>query len=123
MGNVVGALLLITGAASTVSVAIAAARKVAMVALLAAVPDALVASTVILAGAATVGAVVSAMVTVCVALPRLFDGSVTLHVTVVVPTGNGPGLSGNANRDAPELSLTLAEPKIDGVNVAVASIF
>ena len=47
--------------------------------------------TVIAAGAVIVGFIVSVTVTVCVAVAVFPEASVTVHVTVVVPTGNAVG--------------------------------
>jgi hypothetical protein len=85
IGNSDGALLVTETAPSTASVAVAAARNAAMSALLAGVTPALIASTVISAGALTVGPAVSFVAEAVTVL--VSPGDVPTAVTVTVPSG------------------------------------
>ena len=116
-GKVAGALLVMAPTTPTLSVAVAAARNVAIAALVLATLVAPAAvGTVMLAGAVTVGAIVSATagvaltVTVAVAVPMLPAASVAEKVTVVTPTGKLVG------------ALLVMAPTIPTLSVAVAAV-
>ena len=68
-----------------------------------------VASAVMSAGAAMLGAVVSTMVIFCVAVAELPASSVAVHVTVVSPTGNFSGASFVID-STPTTSVAVASP-------------
>ena len=81
-----------------------------------------VASAVTSAGGVTDGAVVSATVMVCVAVPMLPAASVALQVTSVAPIGNGPVMSGVGVSGPSTLSSAVAVPSETGVVGPVASV-
>ena len=85
IGNTDGALLVTETLPSTMSAAVAAAKNAAIVALLAGVPAALAASTVIDAGALTTGPAVSLVAEPTTVL--VSPGDVPTAVTVTVPSG------------------------------------
>jgi hypothetical protein len=122
IGNTVGASSVIVGAESTLSEAIAAAKKATIAASVAAVPSASVAATVIDAGAVTTGAVWSVTVTTAEAVPLSMEESVLVKVTVVAPTGNTVGASSVIVGAESTLSEAVAAAKKATIAASVAAV-
>jgi len=85
-------------------------------------PAALVASVEKLAGGFGVGAPVSVMVTVCVAVPVLPAASVALQVIVWTPTVKGPESFGAGTRLPSTRSVAVALPNTTAVVAPLASV-